>query len=94
MKHNNLAIINMTVIFELRIRTYFGKSYEHAIELFLTTYPDGSIRKRSWRLDGSSYPEKRKSTHGNVIDVEQINEIDLRDISDDEWSESSTEDDE
>ena len=48
----------------LRLRSdmdYKPSKYDHAIELFLSEYPNGDVRKRGRHLDGHSYPEKRKS---------------------------------
>ena len=48
----------------LRLRPdmdYKPSKYDHAIELFLSEYPNGDVRKRGRHLDGHNYPEKRKS---------------------------------
>ena len=37
-----------------------AENYDHAIELFLTEYPDGTVRKLTRHLDGHAYPSKRK----------------------------------
>lgn len=38
----------------------FHKKYEHANDLFLSTYPTGTIRKQVRRIDGINYRKKRK----------------------------------
>ena len=48
----------------LRLRSdmdYKPSKYDHAIELFLSEYPNGDVRKRGRHLDGHNYPEKQKS---------------------------------
>ena len=87
--------------------------YDHAIELFLSEYPNGEIRKRPRHLDGHNYPKKRKSRPGqnkngpnvNLLhetissssssedEEENVNiaDIDINEISDDNWSDSDDE---
>ena len=36
------------------------KQYDHAIDLFLTEYPDWTVRKTWKQPDGHNYPSKRK----------------------------------
>ena len=40
---------------------YKPSKYDHAIELLLSEYPNGDVRKKGRHLDGHNYPEKRKS---------------------------------
>ena len=40
---------------------YKPSKYDHAIELFLSEYPNGDVRKRGRHLDGHYYPKKRRS---------------------------------
>ena len=40
---------------------YKPSKYDHAIEFFLSEYPNSDVRKRGRYLDGHNYPEKRKS---------------------------------
>ena len=45
----------------LRLRSdmdYKPSKYDHAIELFLSEYRNGDVRKRGRHLDGQNYPEK------------------------------------
>ena len=37
---------------------YKPSKYDHAIELFLSEYRNGDVRKRGRHLDGHNYPEK------------------------------------
>jgi hypothetical protein len=47
---------------------YSLESYNHAIDLFLTEYPDGSVQKQGRHVDGHSYPTKRKKgNNGNSV---------------------------
>ena len=34
--------------------------YEHAIDLFLSTYPNGTVHKQGRQVDGIQYPPRRK----------------------------------
>ena len=70
--------------------------------MFLTEYPDGTVRKRKRRLQGHAYPQIRKFTkkpnHNVVAVLDSVIEEDAHDIaarpedlplrqfSDDEWS--------
>ena len=48
----------------LRLRSdmdYKPSKYNHVIELFLSEYPNGDLRKRGRHLDGHNYPKKWKS---------------------------------
>ena len=83
--------------------------YDHAIELFLSEYPNGDVRKRGRHLDGHNYPEKRKSRgqkkklsvnvdllHETISSSEEeeernIENININEISDEEWSDSDDE---
>ena len=76
--------------------------------MYLTEYPNGEVRKRPRRPDGHSYPRKRFSkktprqemqttTLDNIesssSDEEHIiDDINIDEFSDDEWSLSSDED--
>ena len=40
---------------------YKPSKYDHAIELFLSEYPNGDMRKRGRPMVGHNYPKKRKS---------------------------------
>ena len=47
----------------LRLRSdmdYKPSKYDHAIELFLSEYPNGDVRKRGRHLDGHNYPKNEK----------------------------------
>ena len=79
-----------------------AKNYMHAVELFLTEYPDGSARKRARRLDGHSYPSthksRRVSNEPSFIESHDainrsVRDIDLNQISDDDWTSDSDSDD-
>ena len=90
-------------LLQLRIDSDFSaKNYMHAVELFLTEYPDGSVRKRARRLDGHSYPSTRKSrgvsNEPSFIEIHDainrsVRDIDLNQISDDDWTSDSDSDD-
>ena len=47
------------------------KSYNKAINLFLTKYPDGTVHKRARHADGHEYPAKRKKATptGTTIEI-------------------------
>lgn len=70
-------------ILQLRCSTqdYSLESYDNAIDLFLTEYPDGTVRKQGRHLDGHAYPAKRKKRNdGNSVTIphpslERINEL-------------------
>ena len=90
----------------LRVRgdtNFEAEKYNHAVDLFLTVYPDGTTRKRARHLDGHLYPKKRKSSGkkqhslheiSDVLDnaLLDINNISIADISDEEWASSDSED--
>ena len=90
-------------LLQLRIDSDFSAiNYIHAIELFLTEYPDGSVRKRARRLDSHSYPSTRKSrgvsSEPSFIEIHDainrsVRDIDLNQISDDDWTSDSDSDD-
>ena len=90
----------------MRGDTNFDASkYTHAVEMFLTVYPDRTTRKRGRHLDGHRYPESRRKTSSkkqhtihdisvaldNQLEID-INDINVDDISDDDWSSSDSED--
>ena len=55
---------------------YSLDSYSHAIDLFLTEYPDGTIRKAGRHVDGHAYPAKRnKANNGNSITPPSLQRI-------------------
>ena len=67
---------------ELILRLHNDKNvsperYDHAIELFLTQYPDGTVRKRRRHIEGHNYPIQRKTTgKGNQLpSLDRISEI-------------------
>ena len=73
------------------------ENYEHAIELFLHKYPDGTVRKRSRHIDGHVYTKKQRrnddaatsaETMNQLLTVGSIENIPLSDISDNEWTDS------
>ena len=92
----------------LRVKDDFNFSnerYVRAIELFLTTYPTGEIRSSKRRLAGYKKKEKKKKKsrleESVVIDFSSDEECgnllspnvqNLSDISSDEWSTSSDDD--
>ena len=45
------------------------EQYGGAVEMFLTEYPDGTIRKRKHCLQGHAYPQIAKSTKKPTHDV-------------------------
>ena len=74
----------------------------HAIELFLIECPDGSVRKRARRLNGHSYPSTHKSqgvsnepSFTEIHDAinRRVRDIDLNQISDEDWTSDSDSDD-
>ena len=76
---------------------YSPQSYNHAIELFLSEYPDGTLRNGKHQVDGKTTFRK----HPKIVSTKSIpqvldnlvpDDIPISDISDkDEWS--STDDD-
>ena len=49
---------------------YSLESYNHAIDLFLTEYPDGTVRKLGQHVDGHAYPAKwKKGNNGNSVPI-------------------------
>ena len=57
---DRLSMNNKTLerIFQFRFGTgdYSIKQYDHAIDLFLTEYPDRTVRKKQKQPDGHNYP--------------------------------------
>ena len=99
------SLKNSTLESLLRLRSdrdFAEERYEHAINMFLTEYPNGQVRKRPRHLDGHSYPSKRKapSNRQGIVSLGDITnrldslvtEIDVNEISDSEWSDSSSDD--
>lgn len=79
---------------------YSASNYDHAIDLFISQYPDGTVRKRERRIDGHTYTKKKKTTIGSCeksyenihrMLFEKIQDINLNAISDDEWTDSDDE---
>ena len=72
---------------------YSIKQYDHAIDLFLTEYPDGTARKKRRQPDGHNHSSERKkatNVQSKLSSLTEINEalqqaiidkIDLVDIS-------------
>ena len=73
---------------------YSIEQYDHAIDLLLTEYPDGTVRKKRRQPDGHNYPSKRKkatnvqSKPSSLTEISEalqqataIDKIDLVDIS-------------
>ena len=73
---------------------YSIKQYDHAIDLFLTEYPDRTVRKKQRQPDRHNYPSKRKKANNvkskpsSLIKINEplqqattIDKIDLVDIS-------------
>ena len=73
---------------------YSIEQYDHAVDLFLTEYPDGTLRKKQRQQDGRNYPSKRKkatnvqSEPSSLTEINEalqqataIDKIDLVDIS-------------
>ena len=77
-------------------RDFSAQRYKRAIDLFETVYPDGTVRKAARHTEGHCYPTQRISRTVEVSSSEkQINalaQINADDISDDEWSSSSSSD--
>ena len=63
MTKHRMSLSNETLerLLQLRGASNFNPSnYEHAIELFLTEYPDGTTRKRPSHLDGHNFSTEEK----------------------------------
>ena len=58
-------------------KNFSPERYDHAIELFLTQCPDGTVRKRRRHIEGHNYPFQRKTTgKGNQLpSLDRISEI-------------------
>ena len=56
----NNKILGRILQFQFRTGDYSIEQYDHAIDLVLTEYPDGTVRKRRRQPDGHNYPSKRK----------------------------------
>jgi hypothetical protein len=55
---------------------YSLESYNHTIDLFLTEYPDGTVRKLGGHVDGHAYPAKRKKgNNGNPMTLPSLERI-------------------
>ena len=101
--HASMSHETLERLLKLRRDSDFSaKNYMHAVELFLTEYPDGSIRKRARRLDGHSCPSTRKSrgvsNEPSFIEIHdainrRVRDIDFNQISDDDWTSDSDSDD-
>ena len=91
----------LELILQLRSDKDFSpERYDHAIELFLSQYPDGTVRKRKRHVDGHTYPSERKKVNQNELPSliefrnfldreESIKNIDLELISSSEEESSS-----
>ena len=74
---SNSALEN---ILRLRCDQDFSpQRYSHAIELFLSEYPDGTVRKGSRRVDGITQPSKKRKCNDKSV-VELLDDL----VSDDE----------
>ena len=79
-------------------RDFSAERYLHAVELFLNEHPNGELRCERLRPDGHDYPKERKrkrmeQSRQTRFDIssdegENIEDINLGDISSDEWTES------
>ena len=61
------ALDNCTLENIIRLQSdkdFSPERYEHAIDLFLSTYQNGTVRKQMRRVDGMNYPKKRLKTEG------------------------------
>ena len=104
-----LRLKNSTLETLLQVRgddNFSPEKYDDAINMFLTSHPDGTLRKRPRHVDGHNYPSKRKSTSSSstMLSLQQINELlsrgvnvsdidpNLVEISEDEWSDSDDSD--
>ena len=80
--------------FQFGTGAYSIKHYDQAIDLFLTEYPHGTVRKKRRQPDGHNYPSKRKkatnvqSKPSSLTEINEalqqattIDKIDLVDIS-------------
>ena len=81
MSHETLEML-------LHIPSDVGQSkerYGDAVEMFLTEYPDGTVRKRKRRLQGHTYPQIqksiKKSNHDVVVVLDSVIEEDAQDIA-------------
>ena len=90
----NNKILGRILQFQFRTGDYSIEQYDHAIDLVLTEYPDGTVRKRQRQPDGHNYPSKRKkatnlqSKPSSLTEINEalqqattIDKIDLVDIS-------------
>ena len=101
--HASMSHETLERLLQLQIDSDFSaKNYMHAVELFLTEYPDGSIRKRARCLDGHSYPSTWKSrgvsNEPSFIEIhdainKSVRDSNLNQISDDDWTSDSDSDD-
>ena len=95
---DRLSMNNETLERALQFRfgtgDYSIEQYDHAIDLFLTEYPDETVRKKRRQPDGDNYPSKRKkatnvqSKPSSLTEINEalqqattINKIDRADIS-------------
>ena len=54
---------------------YSIEQYDHAIDLFLTEYPDGTARKKRRQPDRDNYPLKRKKVTNLLSKPSSLTEI-------------------
>ena len=104
------SLENKTLETILRLRCddeYSPERYTHAIQLFLTEHPDGTLRKGERRVDGITPVPKKKHKNNDGVSVsiildqlvsssddeniDCIEDIPLNTISDNEWSDSEEE---
>ena len=96
-----LSLGNETIEALLRLRgdsDFTAKNYDGAIDAFLSQHPDGTLRSAKRHVGGHNYPSKRKSTRASETSLFELNDIlrevtdiNMEDISDDEWSDESDE---
>ena len=85
----------------LRLRgdtDFIAWNYDRGIEMFLSHNPDGTLRPGKRHVDGHNYPSKRKSKNNvtgqhSLVEINgilaKVTDIDINDISDDDWSDDS-----
>ena len=58
-------------------KNFSSERYDHAIQLFLSQYPDGTVRKRKRRVDGHTYPSERKKkvNENQLLSLDRISQL-------------------
>ena len=96
-----LSLGNVTIEALLRLRgdkDFTAKKYDSAIDSFLSRHPDGKLRSAKRHVGGHMYPRKRKSASLSASEpslfemndiLTKLTDINVEDISDDEWSDES-----